>query len=75
MNLNDIYKEGGLQALKVLAIATRSDVQYLSQCASRWKNKRPSPSLAAKLIKADPRITWDDLYVEEVEAAAKSVAA
>ncbi len=67
MNLFDIYQEGGRKALNRLAEAVGSDGAYLWQCATRWsskggKPKEPSAVLARKLIKADPRLTMDDLY-------------
>ena len=75
MNLSDIYEEEGIEALKKLAKETGADLQYLRQCATNWKNKRPSPDLAAKLIQADPRITWDDLYEKEIQTASDVAAA
>lgn len=75
MNLRDIYEDGGYAALRELAKKIGADPQYLRQCATGWKGKRPSPEMAAKLIEVDPRITWDDLYKDAVEAAKESVAA
>lgn len=62
MNLRDVYDEGGFAALRNLAEIVESNPRYLHQCAIGWRNKRPSPALAAKLIRADPRLTWEDLY-------------
>lgn len=62
MNLNDIYQEGGFPALKLLAKKAGTDAQYLRQCATRWRGKRPSPELAWKLMDADSRLTWEDIY-------------
>ena len=71
MNLSDIYANEGLDSLKGLARKTGSDAQYLRQCATGWKNKRPSPELAAKLIVADKRITYNSLYSKQLDAAIK----
>lgn len=62
MNLSDIYRNEGFAALKRLAAATGADPQYLRQCATNWRGKRPSPALAQRLIAVDPRITLDALY-------------
>ena len=58
MNLSDIYKEEGYSGLKRLAELTGANPQYLRQCASGWKGKRPSPELAEKLVNADPRLDF-----------------
>jgi hypothetical protein len=70
MNLSDIYDQEGIDGLRRLAKATGADAQYLRQCATHWRKKRPSPELAAKLIAADSRLTWEDLYKPAVESAA-----
>lgn len=64
MNLLDLYQEGGLDALRDLAGKAHTDAQYLRQCATRWRGKRPSPELAKRLITADARLTLDDLYAD-----------
>lgn len=69
MNLKDIYQAEGFKGLKLLAIAAKADPQYLRQCATGWHNKRPSPQLTARLIRADKRLTWEDMYDDEIEAA------
>lgn len=69
MNLSNIYAEGGIESLKGLAQKTGANVQYLRQCATNWNGKRPSPELAAKLIQADSRITWEALYAEQTKIA------
>lgn len=62
MNLFDLYEQEGYEALKRLANAAGTDPQYLRQCATGWRGKRPSPELAAKLIEADSRLTWEAMY-------------
>lgn len=73
MNLHDIYEEGGFSSLKALGEAVGADPRYLHQCATGWRGKKPSPTLAAKLIAADPRISWEDLYRPLSSAARDSV--
>jgi hypothetical protein len=63
MNLHDIYKNEGFAGMKRLAEATGADAQYLRQCATGWRGKRPSPELAAKLITADPRLDFQALLL------------
>lgn len=62
MNLYDLYELEGLQGLRRLAEKAGTDPQYLRQCATGWRNKKPSPPLAERLIEADPRLTWEDMY-------------
>lgn len=62
MNLRDLYEKEGFDALKALAKSAGTDPQYLRQCATNWRGKRPSPDLARRLIAADPRLTWEDMY-------------
>lgn len=69
MNLADIYDSEGFDGLKRLAEATGTSPQYLRQIATGWRNKRPSPELAARLIDIDSRLSWDDLYRRRETAA------
>lgn len=69
MNLNDIYIEEGFAGLKRLAAAAGTDPQYLRQCAIGWRNKRPSPELAMKLIEADGRLDFKALLLPPKTAA------
>jgi hypothetical protein len=63
MNLSDIYKTEGFAGLKRLAEMTGADPQYLRQCATGWRNKRPSPELADQLTLADPRLDFRSLLL------------
>lgn len=74
MNLSDIYMEGGYEALKKLAESAGTNPQYLRQCATRWRGKKPSPALAIRLIAAEPRLKLDDIYRGN-ESAVRSNAA
>jgi hypothetical protein len=74
MNLKQIYEAEGFQALKLLAEKAGADAQYLRQCATGWRGKRPSPELAARLIEADSRITWPDLFADQVKMAKEQAA-
>lgn len=75
MNLHDIYREEGFAGLKRLAEATGSHPQYLRQCATRWRGKRPSPDLAWRLIEADPRLTFEAIYAPSCATTHDSEAA
>jgi hypothetical protein len=63
MNLYDIYQQEGFQGLRRLAEAVGADPQYLRQCATGWKGKRPSPELADALVNADRRLNFRDLLL------------
>ena len=75
MNLKDLYDEGGFAALKRLAEKAGTDPQYLRQCATGWRGKRPSPPLAGRLIAAEPRLTYEDLYRQAAEGSGGQEAA
>ena len=62
MNLKDIYESEGRPGLDRLAKKAGTDTQYLWQLATEWRGKTPSPRLAKRLIEADPRLTYADLY-------------
>ena len=62
MNLQEIYEMEGRAGLQRLAEATGAHPQYLWQCATRWRGKRPSPGLALRLVEADQRLTLEDIY-------------
>lgn len=71
MGLDDIYKSDGFVALKVLAEKVGADPQYLRQCATGWRGKKPSITLAKKLIAADQRLTLEGIYAgQDSESAA-----
>jgi hypothetical protein len=63
MNLKDIYDQEGAEGLKRLAEAAGTDPQYLRQCATRWRNRRPSPEMAMRLVQADPRLDFQSLLI------------
>ena len=69
MDLGDIYEQEGYAGLKRLAEATGCSPQYLRQCATGWRGKRPSPELAAKLADADPRLSFRKLLLGDERAA------
>lgn len=68
MNLSDIYRLEGLQGLRRLAELAGTDPQYLWQCATRWRGKRPSPELAARLCQADTRLDFRALLLADKAA-------
>jgi len=63
MNLSDIYQQEGFAGLKRLAEATDSNAVYLRQCAVGFRNKRPSPELALRLVEADNRLDFQALLL------------
>jgi hypothetical protein len=63
MNLEDFYKAEGFDGLRRLADAAGTDPQYLRQCATRWRNRRPSPELALRLVQADDRLDFQSLLI------------
>ena len=65
MNLSDIYQAEGIEGLRRLANAVDSDPQYLRQCATGWRGKRPSPELAARLVEADSRLDFKSLLLRQ----------
>jgi len=63
MNLSDIYQEEGFDGLRRLAQAAGTDPQYLRQCATRWRGRKPSTRLAIRLVDADPRLDFKELLI------------
>jgi hypothetical protein len=67
MNLSEFYEKEGFDGLKRLADAAGTDPQWLRQCATRWRNRRPSPDLAMRLVKADPRLDFQSILIASNE--------
>lgn len=59
MNLTDLQKLDGRGAFVALAKKANTSPSYLSQCAGG--HRKPSPSLAKKLVAADARLTLASL--------------
>ena len=70
MNLSDIYKNEGIAGLRRLSDATGANLQYLRQCATGWRGKRPSPELAMRLVESDSRLNFKSLLLPDKAAAA-----
>lgn len=64
MRLAQLYQDLNEDGRKALAAATGIQPGYLWQIATHWKNKKPSLDLVGKLVKAEPRLTADDLIAE-----------
>jgi hypothetical protein len=64
MRLSELWKQLKPAEKAALAEAVDSDVAYLGQLASRWRGKKASVDLIAKLCKADPRLHVNDLVTE-----------
>ncbi len=60
MDLQQLYKDEGRKGLKALADKVGCNPSYLYQLATT--EKEPSPRLARALVKADPRLSIDDIY-------------
>ena len=65
MNLQDIYQQEGPEGLDKLAAAAACNPKYLYQCATG--RRCPSPAMARKLIAADSRLSFDDMYRQGAE--------
>lgn len=59
MNLSDIYQKEGPQALRKIALAANANPLYLYQIATH--RRKPGVRMVAKLIKADSRLTREEL--------------
>jgi len=70
MDLSDIYEQEGFSGLKKLAEATGSNAQYLRQCATGFRGKRPSPELAMRLVDADSRLDFQKLLTRRMDKTA-----
>jgi hypothetical protein len=64
MRLSDLY--GRLNAAQRAKLASDADLDpgYLWQIATRWRGKRPSIELMARLAKADKRLKLADMVAE-----------
>jgi hypothetical protein len=60
MNLKDIHEKEGRKALVRLADLVGCNPKYLEQLARG--SRFPSPTLAFKLIAAEPRLKFESLY-------------
>ena len=60
MNLSDIYAEERFHGLSVLAEKVGANAKFLYQCATG--RRRPSPEMGWRLVDADPRLKFEDLY-------------
>lgn len=61
MNLAQIYEKEGRAGLNRLAERVCCSSEYLWQLAVGFQGRRPSGSLAVRLVDADPRLTLDAL--------------
>lgn len=60
MNIADLYKSDGFAGLTRLARKVGASPKYLYQCATG--RRMPSPALAWKLVEAEPRLSFEELY-------------
>lgn len=67
MNLADLYRTDGMAALTRLAQRVGANPKYLYQCATG--RRRPSPELAFRLVRTEPRLVFEELYRDAREKA------
>lgn len=64
MRLAELYEGLDDKGRKALAAAVQISPGYLWQIATQWKGKKPSLDLVGELVKAEPRLTADELLAE-----------
>ena len=64
MNLKTLYDKLSGEERTRLAAEVGIHKQYLWQIATRWRDRRPSMSVVAKLAKADRRLKVEDMVRE-----------
>lgn len=74
MKLSDLYQSLDQDGRRALAAKAGVDTGYLWQIATRWRGKRPSIDVIARLVRADRRLKAADLIAEYSEAAQKDAA-
>lgn len=72
MKLYDLYKSLDTDSRKALAEKAGIDAGYLWQIATKWRGKKPSVDVIAKLVRADSRLKADDLIAEFADDEAES---
>lgn len=71
MKLNELYQSLDQEARKSLAAKAGVDAGYLWQIATKWRGKKPSVDVIARLVRADRRLKASDLIAEFSEEPAK----
>jgi len=69
MKLSDLYQSLDQEGRKALAMKAGIDAGYLWQIATKWRGKKPSVDVIAKLVRADRRLKAADLIAEFAEEA------
>lgn len=69
MKLSDLYQSLDQEGRKALAMKAGVDAGYLWQIATKWRGKKPSVDVIAKLVRADRRLKAADLIAEFSEEA------
>lgn len=69
MKLCDLYQSLDQEGRKALAAKSGVDAGYLWQIATKWRGKKPSVDVMARLIRADRRLKAADLIAEFAEEA------
>lgn len=75
MKLSDLYQSLDQEGRKALAMKAGVDAGYLWQIATKWRGKKPSVDVIAKLVRADRRLKAADLIAEFSEEATTKDAA
>ena len=72
MKLNDLYQSLDQEGRKSLARKAGVDSGYLWQIATKWRGKKPSVDVIARLVRADRRLKAADLVAEFSEEPAST---
>lgn len=64
MKLSDLYQTLDKKGRKRLAVKAGIDEGYLWQLATKWRGKKPSVEVIARLVKADRRLKAAHIIAE-----------
>lgn len=64
MKLSELYTSLSRQGRQALADSVGIKAGYLWQIATKWRGRKPSIDVMARLVRADPRLTAADLLTE-----------
>lgn len=73
MKLSERYKQLSSEEREALAKSVGTDVGYLWQLATRWRNKKASLAMIQRLAAADSRLDVSDM-IDEFTAPPKEAA-
>lgn len=73
MKLSDLYHSLDRHGRRELAVKAGVDAGYLWQIATKWRGKKPSVDVIARLAQADHRLNAGDLVAEFAEKESANV--